>query len=148
MILFSSTQPGFQMKPCLWAHLLSFIPQCNSLTLIFREIDYIWSIWVPICPAVTMSHWTQLKSFSQWLLLFFGLTVHNTELPSLQTVQSAEEAGYNGCGAHPRISALINPRVMVKPESRFYSMKDSCQAWWSRGKILNMFAFRSWNETN
>lgn len=46
----------------------------------------------------------------------------------LQTEQYTEQAENNGRGPHPRIAALIYPRVMIKPVSRFYSMKDSCQA--------------------
>lgn len=55
----------------------------------------------------------------RWPLLFFGLTVHNTELHPLKTPQSAAQTENNGGGAHPKISALIYPRVMVKPESGF-----------------------------
>lgn len=72
-------------------------------------------------PAVAVCYWKQQFRYlsRQWPLLFFGLTVHNTELHSLKTPQSAAQTENNGGGAHPKISALIYPGVMVKPESRF-----------------------------
>lgn len=72
-------------------------------------------------PAIAMSYWKQqFRSLSrQRPLLFFGLTVHHTELHSLKTLQSAAQTENNGGGTHPNISALIYPRVMVKPESGF-----------------------------
>lgn len=59
-------------------------------------------------------------------------------------MQPAEQAENNGCGAHPRISVLINPRVMLKPESSFYNMKDSCQAWWRGRKIYVCIKVMNW----
>lgn len=97
------------------------------------------------CTQNVQGFYSAALQFTRFLwALFLALSVYNAVLHSLQAAQSGGLAENNGCGALPRISALIYPRVMVKPGSGFYNMKHSCKAWWRKQQyILNP---RPWSE--
>lgn len=102
-------------------------------TLIYLSTNQVWKIktsWTRL--ALTSFHPLTFQNVLPWLWFLIVVqiclwAVTDVWTHSLQTAQSAEPA-QSKCGARPRISALIHPRVTLKPEIRFYSIRKSCQA--------------------
>lgn len=140
-------QPAWKGNGLLVALLENSIERCVELQMAVTSsaIIYDQNLMMCNCTQNVQDFYSAALHFSRFLwALFLALSVHNAVLHSLQAAQSGELAENNGCGALPRISAVIYPRVMVKPGSGFYNMKHSCKARWRRQQY--MLNPRQWSE--